>query len=238
MSRKLKVLSLILVAVLLLTIGGATVALAQEEEQSEPQEEQFEAEVEEELMPPMAHGMLLDKVAGILGITEEELKEAFAQAREEMMEERCEETFYQLLDKAVEEGLLTEEEAEEIREWWEQRPEALSLGLLKRAFGHIGPRMRNMPDGGWKHQAEMMPPPGQGLQAWHGMGPEACDELLEKALDSGRLTQEQADKLKEWLEKRPEAAKGISPRARIFSAMRGRHMMAGPRAEQEPELGD
>ncbi len=39
------------------------------------------------------------------------------------------------LDKAVEEGRITQEEADAIKEWWEQKPEALlGPGLFSPAF--------------------------------------------------------------------------------------------------------
>jgi len=158
MSRKMKLLSLVLVAALLLSVGGATAALAQEDEDAEPQEEPVETEVVAEVMPPMAPGALLGRVAQILGLSEEELKEAFIQARQEMMEERWEEAFYRSLDKAVEEGLLTQEEVDEIKDWWEQRPPALNLGLLKRALGFTIPHLKNRPNGRGRGHSELGPP--------------------------------------------------------------------------------
>lgn len=126
MSKKMKVLVSVLVAVLLLTVSGAAIAMAQEEEEPTPQVE--------------ANG-LLTRVAEILGIPEEDLLAAIDQARQEMREEVCD----QALDKAVEEGLITGEEAEEIREWWEQKPEVMDRGLFGRAFRFMGPRCEDTP---------------------------------------------------------------------------------------------
>ena len=92
MSKKMKVLVSVLVAVLVFTIGGTAMALAQDEE--------------EEPVPEVAANSLLARVAEILGVSEEDLTEAFKQARQELMQERWEEAFNQLLDKAVAEGLL------------------------------------------------------------------------------------------------------------------------------------
>ena len=136
MSRKMKILISLLVAVLVFTIGGTAMALAQEDE-DEDEEEELVTEVE-------ANG-LLSKIAEILDIPEDELREAFAQAREELREEKFEATFYQLIDKAEEEELITPEEAEAIREWWEQKPEALDPALLRRAFNYACPRDGQMP---------------------------------------------------------------------------------------------
>lgn len=153
MPKRMKVLLSVLVAILLLTVGGTAIALAQEEEEPTPQVE--------------ANG-LLARVAEILGMSEEDLIDAFKQARQEMMEERWEEAFYRALDKAVEEGLLTQEEADEIREWWEEKPEALNLGLLRRVFGLVGPDAKNLPNNGrGKHLELGLPWVGE----WQRPGP-------------------------------------------------------------------
>ena len=65
--------------------------------------------------------IFISKVAGILGLTEEQVADAIEQARQEMRDE----VFEQRLDNAVENGLITEEEAAEIQEWWDNRPAAL-----------------------------------------------------------------------------------------------------------------
>jgi len=157
MSRKMKVLVSALVLVLLLTVGGTAIALADE------------AEEPVSVLPVEANGVL-SRVAEILNIPEEDLAEAFRQAQEEVGGERCEEAFNEALEKAVAEGLLSEEEAREIREWWVQRPEALEQGLLQRACGSLGPMIRNMQGDGW----------GQGAmnqQRWLGSRANPSDQL-------------------------------------------------------------
>ncbi len=121
MSKKMKVLVSVLVAVLMLVGSGSAIAMAQEEEEPEPTVE--------------ANG-LLTRVAEILGIPEEDLVDAFGQARQEMTEE----VFLNALDKAVEEGLITQGEADEIREWWEQKPDVLDRGLFGNASRFMGLR--------------------------------------------------------------------------------------------------
>ena len=121
MSKRMKVLISVLVAVLLLTVGGTAIAMAQEEE---------------EPAPPVESNGLLARVAEILDIPEEDLIDAFGQARQEMREE----VFLNALDKAVEEGLITQEEAGELKEWWAQKPDVLDQGLFRHAFGFMGPR--------------------------------------------------------------------------------------------------
>ncbi len=64
---------------------------------------------------------IMTRAAEILGIDEETLRNAFQQATREMMTERQQER----LQNAVQNGLITEEEAAEIKEWRDSRPEAL-----------------------------------------------------------------------------------------------------------------
>ncbi len=106
MSKKVKVLISVLIAALLLTVGGVTMVMAEGEEETTP--------------PPetTAKG-LLERVADILEIDEEDLINAFEQARQEMGEE----AFINRLNQAVKEGRITQGQADEIIKWWEQRPD-------------------------------------------------------------------------------------------------------------------
>lgn len=212
MSKKMKVLVSVLVAILVLTVGGTAIALAQEEE---------------EPAPPVEANGLLARVAELLAIPEEDLIDAFNQARQELRQERWEETSNQALDKAVEEGLLTPEEADEIRGWWEQKPEALDRGLLQRACGF------------WSQRD------GQMSGVRRGMRPEIgqclAQRFLERARDRACIAQDETDEIGQWQNGGPEALNRLSPRARIFNAMRGRQMMAVPRGwdgQLPPELAD
>jgi len=74
MSKRIKVLVVVLAAVLLLTVGGTATVMAQEEPASTPQ----------------ANGFLA-RVAEILDIPQEGLVDAFKLARQEMRQEACEE---------------------------------------------------------------------------------------------------------------------------------------------------
>ena len=108
MSKKMKVLISVLAAILLLAIGGTAVVMAQEDTDEDSTSTTLEAEPEG----------LLARVADILDIDEEDLVGAFEQARQEMRAE----AFINALDRAVAEGRITQEQADEIADWWEQRP--------------------------------------------------------------------------------------------------------------------
>ena len=85
--------------------------------------------------------VLLEKVADKLGIEPQQLEDAF----NEVMGEMRDEAQLRWLEKAVEEGLITAEEAQEYSEWWAAKPdvdfERGGFGQLER-HGFGGPRMR------------------------------------------------------------------------------------------------
>lgn len=114
MSKRMKALIAVMVAVLVLTVGGTAMVMAQEEEPP---------------TTPEANGILA-RVAEILGISQEDLSNAFEQAKQDIKQE----AFVRFLNKAVEEGRISQEEADEILQWWEQRPEVVER-LLLRALG-------------------------------------------------------------------------------------------------------
>jgi len=194
MSRKMKVLVSVLLAVILLTAGSAAAVMAQEDEEPAPQAEEAAA--------PMEANGLLTRVAEILGIPEEELTEAFQQARQEMTQEGWEEAFYQLLEKAAAEGLITPEEAEEIKGWWAQKPEALEPGLLRHAFQFRERNHLSLPGSDLPERPMMSPQPGQGGNFPPGqeMRQEAFRRVLGKALADRRIAPEKIAEVKEWLE--------------------------------------
>ena len=72
---------------------------------------------------------LPSRVAAILGLDEVQVQDAFKQATTEMQDERLQ----RKLDHLVEKGRLTQEEADQYKEWYQSRPE----GPL-RGFGFSG----------------------------------------------------------------------------------------------------
>ncbi len=226
MSKKMKVLVSVVTAVLVLTVGGmATVVMAQEGEDTPPEEETTTGVAD--LMPQVALDGLLARIAEILGISEEELMSALKQARQEAMEEKWLEAFNQWLDKAVAEGILSEGEAEELRQWWEQRPEFLEPGLFRRAFSSWGQQDGPKPGLRLGQRPEPGPQSRQGLnpRMWQQIGPDDPGQLLDEALERGIITEDKGVKIRQWLEKRPDTSNGLSPRARIFKPQRGRQML-------------
>ena len=75
------------------------------------------------------------RVAAILGIDEQKVKDAFNQAQREMSDEALDTR----LQKLVEDGKLTQEQANQYKDWWQSRPDTLAPGdgILGR-FGMRG----------------------------------------------------------------------------------------------------
>jgi CO dehydrogenase/acetyl-CoA synthase alpha subunit len=116
MSKKVKILVSVLIVAVLLIAGGTATVLAQEEQTQEQP-----VEVESEPVRYCQNDALLAKVAELLGMTTEELNEVFEQAQQELKDE----VIIEYIKKAAENGIITPEEAEEIIEWWKARPEAV-----------------------------------------------------------------------------------------------------------------
>ncbi len=62
---------------------------------------------------------LLGRVAEILGIDQQKVEDAFAQAQSEMQDEALD----SYLQKLVDEGKITEEEAVQYKAWWQAKPD-------------------------------------------------------------------------------------------------------------------
>jgi hypothetical protein len=135
-SKKFIFLAILAVVILAGSIGGIVYAQGEDEEEDVP------TRIE-----------VLDRVAEKLGIDPQELKDAFTEVIDEMQAE----IQLKWLDKAVEEGLITEEEAQEYSEWWAARPDIDFGGLGHRGtFGFGRFQMRG----------------GDGFGAWDGLSAE------------------------------------------------------------------
>ena len=70
---------------------------------------------------------IIARVANILGLQEQQVQDAFDQARQELRDEQFEEMVGQRLDALVESGRITQEQADELREWYAERPDSFWL---------------------------------------------------------------------------------------------------------------
>ena len=120
------------IAGLLLLGGMAGVALAQE---GTPTPE----------ATPQGQGqgvrqVILEELAAILGMDVDTLRDAVAQARQQVLHQRLDEGMTKRLERLVEAGRLTQEEADEVLAWWQERPEVADQVLAGLLQHHRGPR--------------------------------------------------------------------------------------------------
>ena len=160
MSKKLKVLISALLVATLLTVGTTATVLAEGEE-----DEDTTAVTEEETKEGF-----LNRVADILGIEKEDLVNAFEQARQEM----CGAAFTDRLNEAVAEGLITQEQADEITGWWLQRPDE-ALGKL------WGQKPELMEPGMFKHNLTLRFRATPRLHMQNRLSETSCQKLSRQA---------------------------------------------------------
>ncbi|MDD5082389.1 MAG: hypothetical protein PHU08_03350 [Dehalococcoidales bacterium] len=78
---------------------------------------------------------LLARVASILGIEQKRVEDAFAQAQREMRDVALD----NYLKGLVENGKITQEQADQHKTWWQARPETPLLERFGRFGGHCFP---------------------------------------------------------------------------------------------------
>jgi LPS O-antigen subunit length determinant protein (WzzB/FepE family) len=134
MWKSKKVILITLLAVTIVAVSAAGIAAAQEDETEgvNPCEARYVA--------------MMDRVCEIyetntgVSLDAEQLQEAFAQARRAMFMEAMESYMQRLVD----EGVITQGEADEYVEWWQAKPDIVMPGPSGRSleFGDFGVRMR------------------------------------------------------------------------------------------------
>lgn len=76
---------------------------------------------------------LLARVAAILGIDQQKVEDAFAQAQKEMRQEALDSYLQNLVDQ----GKISHEQADQYKQWWQSRPE-ISIPAPGGGFGRHG----------------------------------------------------------------------------------------------------
>jgi len=127
MRKHTKFVAIAVTVVLVLAVALTTMAFA-----SEPPADEGDT-----CKGPMQ--TFIGKVAVILGVEQEQLVDAFKQAHQEMRDEAMERS----LQRAIENECITEQEANKIREWRQNRPEALK---------HLGDCVRLHLRDAWCHK--------------------------------------------------------------------------------------
>lgn len=173
------------------------------------------AQTEPANQPPTA--TLLARMAKTLGIDEPALNNAIAQAQRELEVEALTER----LQRMVEAGKITLEQADQYLNWYKSRPAIPFRGLpgIKGGPGHLAQPLlaRVAKILGIEEQALK----DAFIKAQQEMQIEALTQRLQKMVEAGRITQEQADQYLNWFKARPD----VGP---AFGLGFGPHRFGGP----------
>jgi len=116
--RKKLVIVAVVVAVVVLvgSIGGIALAQTENGDTTQPK-------------------TLLARVAEILGIDQQTVEDAFTQARTEMRDEALD----NYLNNLVDEGKITQEQADQYKTWWQSKPDMSQYQQQLRDWGEARP---------------------------------------------------------------------------------------------------
>lgn len=95
------------------------------------------AQEEESEVPPPLEETFVERLAEKLGIEESDLEAAMDEVKSEMVDE----AIARRLENAVDNGKLTQDEADDLLEWWQDRPDVGPGGFmhkLRARGGHFG----------------------------------------------------------------------------------------------------
>lgn len=217
MRRRL-VLATVLAAVLLLAIAGSAAFAATRSGKSPAPASESDANT-------TLHGRLVEKVAARLGLDAATVQDAYEQAAKAVEQEARR----KLLDQLVESGRLSREQADALNAWLDSRPAALD-----RLPGIAGfPGIRGIVVPGFKgHHAgvpqkdvfqKMAALLGKDAAAIEQAFKEASQELakerrteainshLDRLVQDGVITEQEAAALRTWLESAPDFLSGGIP---------------------------
>lgn len=222
MSKKWKIILAAVTAVVVLTVGGGAIVLANDSEQTQS-----------------TSNPLLARVAELLGngVTEQALVDALKDARIEVAKE----AITVALDKAVTNGVISSDEKasiqlwlsqqpdpadkEAMKAWWADRPQISKPMLYLRFLGVRKAIMR----WGWCHGfagieggqviskvADKLGVTEEALinafkQASQEMRTSKFQNALKNAVTNGRLTQGEADEIETWWAQKPAALDKFAP---------------------------
>jgi polyhydroxyalkanoate synthesis regulator phasin len=176
-TKKLFILTAVLVPVLI--VGAtASIALAQDETGGK-------------------RGALFARVAEILGIEQQKVEDAFKQASQELKEEARNQKLQDLVDN----GNITQQEADEYKAWLESRPDDIRPAPLHKLEQLVeeGTITQQQLD---EYTAWMESKPDIPIASY--LRENKMDGLLDRLVENGTLTQAQADEYRAWMESKPD----------------------------------
>ena len=226
MSKKLKIIIAVMAGVVILALGGGALVMA--------------ADNTTTTTPTTQSNALFARAAAILGVTEQQLTDAFQQANTLAESQRID----QQLAQAVTKGTITQTESDAIKAWLAQKPAAPTKDTLK-AWQDAQPKLAN-PDA----LRGLLGFPGKMMEAWGGscsnntdlltqvvanlntatgksitvkqlqdaltqaaaqMKTDALTKSLANAVTNGKITQAEADQIQSWWNQRPAAVDKLVP---------------------------
>ena len=130
MTRKVRLSALLLAVVLVMAVSATVFALGDEKD--------------------VSADSFVARVADILGLDEASVQGAFDRAAKDIRDE----SLQGRLDHLVEQGRLTEEQADEYRQWYESRPDGPGLGFRLPGIGRTAFHRGRFHEGSWSHRFE------------------------------------------------------------------------------------
>jgi hypothetical protein len=228
MSKKLKIVMAVVAGVVVLAVGGAAIVMA------------AGSSTTPTTTPTAQSNTLFAKAATTLGVTEQQLTDAFKQANTQAESQMID----QQLAQAVTKGTITQAESDAIKTWLSQKPTAPTKDSLK-AWQDSQPKLAN-PDA----LRGLSGFPGKIMGAWGGLYSNNTDLLtqvvanlnsatgksvtvaqlqdaltqaaaqmksdtlaksLANAVTNGKITQAEADQIQSWWNQRPAAVDKLAP---------------------------
>ena len=166
------------------------------------------------------------RVAEILELDDETVTGAFKQA----IQQRLDEALQARLDELVEAERITQEQADEFKAWYDERPEGFpgsGLGFGKRGFHRGGSGVGSL-------VAEILEVDEQTVaDAIDQARDERFQERLDQAVENGRITQEKADAIAErYADSDDEGRHGRFGKGRMHGGKHGRGAVQADAAQE------
>ena len=225
MSKKLKIIVAVVAGIVILALGGGAIVMAADN--TTP-------------TTVTQSDTLFAKVAAALGVTEQQLTDAFKQANTQAESQRID----QQLVQAVTKGTITQAESDAIKAWLAQKPTAPTKDTLKawldskpklansnalRGFLGLPWKMIGEWRGVYNNNADFLTQVVANLntatgksitvsqlqdaltQAAAQMKADVLAKSLANAVTNGKITQAEADQIQSWWNQRPAAVDKLAP---------------------------
>ena len=228
MSKKLKIIVAVAAGVVVLAVGGAAIVMAAGSTTTTTTTSETPSNT------------LFAKAAAILGVTEQQLTDAFKQANTQAESDRID----QQLAQAVTKGTITQAESDAIKAWLAQKPIAPTKDTLKawqdsqpklanpdalKGLLGFGGRIMGAADGADINNTDLLTQVVANLNSATGksitvsqlqdaltqaaaqMKSDALTKSLANAVTNGKITQAEADQIQSWWNQRPAAVDKLAP---------------------------